>query len=168
MAPHGVYPASGDDEWVAIAARDDRDWRALCTAIGRPDLAREARFATLDARRRHATPLDVEIEAWTGTLPGAEIETRLQQAGVPAHVVLGTAAAPSDPQLLHRRHFLRVPHGHHGEVPVESSRAELERTPARVTRAGPLLGEDTDYVLRELLGYRQDDVERLRASGVLC
>jgi crotonobetainyl-CoA:carnitine CoA-transferase CaiB-like acyl-CoA transferase len=167
MAPHGVYATAGDDEWVAIAARDDRDWRALCRAIDRSDLAGDPRFATLDGRRRHRDLIDSELSAWTTSRAGAEVETRLQNAGVPAHAVLGTVAASGDPQVLHRRHFLRVPHGEHGEVPVESSRAELSRTPARVTRAGPVLGEDTDFVLRELLGYEPSEVQRLRASGAL-
>jgi crotonobetainyl-CoA:carnitine CoA-transferase CaiB-like acyl-CoA transferase len=55
----------------------------------------------------------------------------------------------------------------HGEVPIESSRAELGRTPARVERAGPKLGEDTDFVLRELLGYTDAEVDGLRSSGAL-
>jgi crotonobetainyl-CoA:carnitine CoA-transferase CaiB-like acyl-CoA transferase len=167
MAPHAVYPAAGDDEWVAITARDDRDWRALCAAMDRPELAVDPRFDALDGRRRHLAALDAEVTAWTRARPGPEVESKLQRAGVPAHVVLGTIAAATDPQLRQRRHFLRVAHAVHGEVPVESSRAELSRTPARVTRAGPVLGEDTDYVLRELLGYPEQEIERLRASGAL-
>jgi crotonobetainyl-CoA:carnitine CoA-transferase CaiB-like acyl-CoA transferase len=100
-------------------------------------------------------------------LPAVEVEARLQRAGVPAHAVLGSVAAARDPQLAARRHFLRVAHAVHGEVPIESSRAELERTPARVGRAGPGLGEDTDFVLRELLGYSSEAIETLRSSGAL-
>jgi crotonobetainyl-CoA:carnitine CoA-transferase CaiB-like acyl-CoA transferase len=167
MAPHGVYPAAGDDEWVAIAARDDDDWGRLSGAIAGAELASDPRYASLEARRRHSGELDASISTWTRALPASEVESRLQQAGVPAHAVLGSVAASGDPQLRARRHFLRVPHSVHGEVPIESSRAELERTPARVARAGPTLGEDTDFVLRELLGYSSADVDRLRASGVL-
>jgi benzylsuccinate CoA-transferase BbsF subunit len=167
MVPHGVYPAAGEDEWVAIVARDDADWRRLCVAIARPELAREAKFASLSARLAHRIELDAELSAWTRAHSGSEIASRLQAAGVPAHVVLGSVAAANDPQLASRRHFLRVPHGVHGEVPVESSRAELERTPARVARAGPLLGEDTDLVLREWLGYDDETIARLRSSGAL-
>ena len=167
MAPHGVYPAAGDDEWIAIAARDDGDWRRLCDVIGRPELASDPRFVSIEGRRRDRAEIDAAVAAWTRTLPGPEAEARLQRAGVPAHVVFGSVAAAADPQLQARRHFLRVPHSVHGEVPVESSRAELERTPARVERAGPMLGEDTDFVLRELLGYSSAEVDRLRASGAL-
>jgi crotonobetainyl-CoA:carnitine CoA-transferase CaiB-like acyl-CoA transferase len=167
MAPHGVYPTAGDDDWVAIAARDDSDWRRLCAAIDRAELATDPRFDSLSARRRHLAELDAAMTVWTRTLPGAEIEARLQSAGVPAQVVLGSVAAAHDPQLAARRHFLRVAHSVHGDVPVESSRAELDRTPAHVERAGPSLGEDTDFVLRELLRYPAAEIERLRASGAL-
>ena len=167
MAPHGVYRAAGDDEWVALAARDDADWQRLCEVISRRDLAEDPRFASVEGRLRHRDAIDGDIAAWTRSLPGAEVETRLQHAGVPAHVVLGTEAAAGDPQLLARRHFARVEHRLLGEVPIESSRAELSRTPARVTRAGPTLGQDNDFVLLELLGYSGEQVARLRASGAL-
>jgi crotonobetainyl-CoA:carnitine CoA-transferase CaiB-like acyl-CoA transferase len=142
----------------------------LATAAGRPvcaGLGRDPRFASLEGRLRHGDEIDDEICAWTRGLPGGAVETRLQQAGVPAHVVLGTEAAAGDPQLRARRHFLPVEHRLHGEVLIESSRAELSRTPARVTRAGPTLGGDTDFVLRELLGYSDQQVARLRAGAVL-
>ena len=124
-------------------------------------------MASIEGRRRHRDEIDAAVAAWTRTLAGLEAEAALQRAGVPAHVVLGSVTAAADPQLRSRRHFLRVPHSVHGEVPVESSRAELERTPARVERAGPRLGEDTDFVLRELLGYSDAEIDRLRASGAL-
>ncbi len=50
-APHGVFPTSEEDRWVAVACRDDADWRALCGAIGREDLAARSELATLGGRQ---------------------------------------------------------------------------------------------------------------------
>jgi crotonobetainyl-CoA:carnitine CoA-transferase CaiB-like acyl-CoA transferase len=167
LAPHGAYPTSGSDEWVAIAARDEADWRRLCAALERPDLVEDARFASLERRLAHADALDAEIAAWTRERSATEIERRLQDAGVPAHAVMHTGLAVDDPQLAQAGHFIEVPHALHGPVLVESSRYHLSRTPAVVTRAGPTIGQDTDSVLREILGYDEARIEALRSDGAL-
>ncbi len=166
-APHGVYPTAGSDEWIAIAARDERDWRALCQALAL-ELFADARFATLAARLANADGLDVALAEATRAIPGAELEHRLQSASVPAHVVMHGGLAAADPQLAHRGHFVEAPHAVHGRAWVESSRFRLSRTPAVVERAGPALGQDTDYVLRDLLGYSEARIAELRAAGAIA
>ena len=159
MAPHGVYPADGDDEWLAIAARDDADWERLRRVVG---LAADARFATLDGRLGHADEIDAAISAWTRGLAPAEAERLLQAQGVPAHAVAHSAG---DPQL--DGHFIEVAHALRGTDVVESSRYRLSRSPARVERGGPTIGQDTDAVLRELLGYDDVRIASLRAAGAI-
>jgi len=165
MSPHGVYPADGDDEWLALTVRDDDDWTRLCAAIDRPDLSADARLATLEGRRTHADEIDEAIAQWTGARGGSEGEQALQQAGVPAHVVVHAERAAEEPQF--EGHFVEAPHELHGTAFVESTRFTLSRTPARVERAAPTLGQDTDAVLRELLGYDPARIESLRAAGTL-
>ena len=97
--------------------------------------------------------------------PAAEVELLLQAEGVPAHAVVHTGVGMDEPQL--RGHFFRAPHAIHGDALLESTRYRLSRTPARVERAGPTLGEHTEYVLAELLGYDADRIESLRAAGAL-
>ncbi len=167
LAPHAVLPAAGDDEWIAIAARDDADWRALCEAMERPDLLGDPHFQDADSRRSNAATLELELSAWTKGLPPLEIERCLQARGVPAHAVMHTGLAVDDPQLRARSHFPTAQHAVHGEVRVESVRSELSRTPSQVERAGPTLGQDTEAVLTELLGYSPDRIAGLRAAGAL-
>jgi benzylsuccinate CoA-transferase BbsF subunit len=76
QAPHGVYPCAGADRWVAIAARDDRDWRALCAALGAPALAADARFATAAARLAARDEVDALVANLTAPLEMEEIERR--------------------------------------------------------------------------------------------
>jgi crotonobetainyl-CoA:carnitine CoA-transferase CaiB-like acyl-CoA transferase len=167
MAPHGAYPAAGQDEWVAIAVRDAEDWQRLCGALERPDLAADNRFASVEGRRAHADALDAAISGWTRERPSVEIERRLQDAGVPAHAVMHTRLAVDDLQLGQAGHFIEVPHALHGPVLVESTRYRLSRTPAVVTRAGPTIGQDTEDLLREILGYDDARIEALRSDGAL-
>jgi len=77
MAPHGCYPCRGDDQWLTIACEDDAQFAALCLAMGRPELASDARFADVVSRYRNQDALDGEIARWTRerswntTRPGA-------------------------------------------------------------------------------------------------
>ncbi|MCZ7601182.1 MAG: CoA transferase, partial [Gammaproteobacteria bacterium] len=65
MAPHGVYPAQGEDRWLSIAVRGDDQWRALVRVMGRPELAADARFATVARRLSRRAELDALVSEWT-------------------------------------------------------------------------------------------------------
>jgi crotonobetainyl-CoA:carnitine CoA-transferase CaiB-like acyl-CoA transferase len=147
LAPHGVFPCAGDDRWVAIACETDGQRAALADEIG--GLADEA------------------IVEWTSVRPVADIEKALQARGVPVHGVQNSGECWTDPQLVHRDHFLTVPHPVHETCVIEAPRVRLSRTPGRVERTGPTLGEHNDLVLRELLGYGDDEISQLVIDGAL-
>ncbi len=167
MAPHGVYPAAGDDRWVAIAAKDGEQWRALCDAIGKPELAGDERFATVEARIANETQVDEIVAEWAHGQDAFEIEAALQFRGIAAHVVLNSADLYADPQLQHRGHFVEVEHPLHGTITVSGSHFRLSRTPARITKAAPMYGEHNRYVLERILGYPPERIAELAASGAL-
>jgi crotonobetainyl-CoA:carnitine CoA-transferase CaiB-like acyl-CoA transferase len=145
--PHGVFRCDGDDEWVAVTCETDAERAALAGVVG---------AATEEA-----------VEAWVAGRPVGEIEQALQAVGVPVHGVQNSAACWRDPQLTHRRHYLTVEHPVHGHCIVEGPRIALSRTPAEVRRANPSMGEHNDHVLRDLLGYRDDQVTDLVIAGAL-
>jgi crotonobetainyl-CoA:carnitine CoA-transferase CaiB-like acyl-CoA transferase len=159
LFPNGMFPAAGEDRWVAIAVRDDRDWQALCDAIDRPDL--------LD-RRVARRDVEAGIARWTRERGADEIETTLQACGVPAHIALDTPGLFADPQLQHRGHFIEIAHGIFPATTIESSRLRLSETPARRPERALSLGRDNRYVLETLLGYSPERIAELAAHGVLC
>ncbi len=167
MAPHGVYPAAGDDRWVAIAVSDDAGWARLCEAIGRAELTHDARYATLSGRLAHHDEMDAVISAWTRERDMLEAEATLQAHGVAASAVQHSRDLYKDAQLLHRGHFVELPHEIHGTTTVEGSRFRLSRTPARIECAAPTFGHDNFYVLETILGYDADRIAELAAAGVL-
>ncbi|MGB0059216.1 CaiB/BaiF CoA transferase family protein [Candidatus Binatus sp.] len=167
FAPHGVYPAAGDDQWIAIVCRDDDEWRRLCAAMNNEDLARDSRYASAAGRLEHRDAIDSSIASWTRTLERADIESRLQSLGVPAHQVQNSADAYADPQFVHRGHFVALEHPVLGKFTVEGPRAKLSRTPATVRRAAPSLGQDNQHVLETILGYDETQITELAASGAL-
>ena len=167
FAPHCVSPAAGEDRWVAIVCRNDADWRELCSAMERDDLGNDPRYASAAGRREHREEIEGAIAAWSRTLEAGEVESILQSRGVPAHQVQNSTESYRDPQLIHRRHFVEVDHPTLGKFTVEGPRAKLSRTPAGVRSAAPMLGQHNQYVLEEILGYSEERITELAASGVL-
>lgn len=167
MAPHGVYPAAGEDRWVAIAVSTGDQWRALCATMGRDDLAADASLASAEGRLASRRELDDAISAWTSARDMADCEQLLQSRGVPAHAVQNGAECYADPQLHHRGHYIPLSHPVHGSTMVEGPRFRLSRSPARVTRAGPTFGADNETVLREILGYDDERIALLAGAGAL-
>jgi crotonobetainyl-CoA:carnitine CoA-transferase CaiB-like acyl-CoA transferase len=162
-APHGVYPAAGEDRWVAVAVATDEQWRALCGLLGPTapaDLDGPARLA----RRRE---LDALVAAWTAGRPADETARMLQAAGVPAHAVQDSAALRNDPQLEHRGWLVRAPHDRLGELTIGSNPIRLSDGPLTVAKAGPCLGADTFTVLNDILSYDGDRIAELAAGELL-
>lgn len=166
-APHGVYPASGDDRWVAIAVTDDAAFQALAAALGRADLATDPRLATAAGRLGHQDEIDNAIAAWTSEREADAVEAELQARGVAAHVVASSADLCADPQLTERGHFVRLPHPTAEATVVEHSRFKLGRTPAVVSGTAPTYGRDNQYVLESILGYDDSRITELVVAGAL-
>lgn len=168
-APHGVYsarPGGGHDRFVAIAATDDDQWRALAMAMGRPDLLDRPDLTDADDRRVASEELDAAIGAWAATRDADEIERELQKAGVPAYLAVLQDDYVRDAQLAHRGHLVSLPHPLHGSTTVEGARVRLVDTPGGPRAAAPMLGEHTREILTEL-GYSADRVDELETRGVL-
>jgi len=166
-APHGSYPVAGLDRWIAIACETDQHWQALCLEMDRPDLARNASLATIEARVARSEKLDQIVSKWTAPIDGAQLEAKLQARGVPAHRVQTSEDLCQDPQLAHRRHFVAVPHPLIPTVVIEGTRFQLSRTPAHIERGGPTLGQHIHEVLGGILGYDDDRIAQVVASGAL-
>lgn len=168
MVPHGCYPCRGEDAWVAIAVEDDRQWAALCRAMGRPHLASDPDFATLPARRRRAAEIDALISEWTSRYDKREVMGLLQAVGVPAGAVLNGRDLLEDPHLKARGFFTRVDHPVGGPQLQRTWPFNLSRTPGTVRSPAPCLGEHTRRVLTGLLGYSDAEVDELEAAGVIA
>ncbi|HEY4669892.1 MAG TPA: CoA transferase, partial [Tepidiformaceae bacterium] len=129
-SPHGVYPAKGEDRWVAIVAQTEEQWQSLSKVAGK-EWASDSRFATLSGRFENREALDAAIGEWTAGYEDTWLEEQLQAGGVPVHRTSNSIDAAADPQLKHRGHFVTVEHPELGPVAVEASRMKFSATPAR-------------------------------------
>lgn len=168
LAPFGTFRAN--DGWFAICAPTDAFAVGALRAIGREDLIGDAKYATRDARVRNADELHGLIGAWAAGRALRDVLQALESSGVPAAPVRDTAQAVRDPLVLQRREVVPLVHPEHGHLeglygsglPVNFSRSRAD-----LSQPAPGLGEQTEDVLRELLGYDEGELERLRAEGVL-
>ena len=165
--PHGCYPCKGDDLWCTIAVYTDDQWRSFCRVIGDPAWTGEDRFATFSNRKRHEDDIDRLVGEWTiGRSPG-EVMDLMQTAGVPAGIVARGEDLVADPQLKWRGHFKELEHPEMGRVPYDELPFRFSDASCSVHKAAPCLGEDNDYVAREILGLSDDEYDELKQKGAL-
>lgn len=167
MAPHNIYAAAGDDNWVAIACPDDDSWAALARVVGEP-WSTDPRFATRDGRLASEADLDALLGAWTRARDRFDVAAALQAAGVPGAVVArpedridhdeGTSAWGLWPVAHHREM---------GDVRVDGLPVHLSDTDWEITHGGPCLGEHNDLVFRDVLGLDEGEIAELRAEEVI-
>jgi crotonobetainyl-CoA:carnitine CoA-transferase CaiB-like acyl-CoA transferase len=165
IAPHNVYPAHGEDAWVTIAARSEPEWRALCAAMQREDLAEDPRFAEMAGRYEQRRELDAIIAGWTASRDARWIMQRLQRDGIAAGVVLSEPAALADPQHAARGFFREIEHPEAGTQQHAGAAWRASASPPTPARHAPLLGQDNEYVYRELLGFSAAEYRRFEEAG---
>lgn len=167
-SPHGVYGCKGGDRWCVIDVRSDEEWRAFCRVLGHPAWTREERFATFLGRQKDWEELDRLVEQWTCRLSAEEVMFLLQGAGVAAGVVQNSQdLLERDPQLRAREHFRWLEHPEAGPHAYNTPPFKLSATPADVHLPAPLLGQHTEYVLRDLLGMTEEEVNDLMVEGAI-
>ena len=166
-APHGCYPCRGEERYCVIAVRSDEEWKAFCKVIGQPALTRDPKFSTLAVRKQNEDELDSMVEEWTRDHTPEEVMSTMQMAGVSAGIVQTPKDLFEDPQLKHRGHFQWREHPVIGLLPYHSQAFKLSKTPEQLVKSAPCLGEDNEYIYKEILGYSDDEISDLMAEGVI-
>jgi crotonobetainyl-CoA:carnitine CoA-transferase CaiB-like acyl-CoA transferase len=171
-SPHGAFRCAGDDNWIAISVQSDAQWNSLVTEIGSPSWATDHRYATAAGRKANEAELDRNLTAYTITQDRYTLMERLQARDIPAGVVQKASDRfDRDLQLKDRGYFVDLPHSAIGTWPVEGFPARLSASPAdvggRTGRAAPKLGEDNDFVYRQIFGLSDRELAALREEDVI-
>jgi crotonobetainyl-CoA:carnitine CoA-transferase CaiB-like acyl-CoA transferase len=166
-APHGVYPARGDDEWVAIAVQRDAEWEGLRRALGDPDWARAPELARSAARWERRALLDERVASWTRELDKHEVFARLSAAGVPAGPVYKPLELMADPQLAARGFYEPIAHPAMGEWRIHGWDWRPRGAGLCLRRPGPDFGGHNRELLAEL-GLAAAEIAELEAQGVIA
>jgi benzylsuccinate CoA-transferase BbsF subunit len=166
-APHGAYPCRGDDRWCTIAVFTDEEWQSFIQAIGHPAWTKEDKFSTLLGRKQNEGELNTLVGQWTVNFTPEEVMTKLQTVGVAVGPVESPADILEDTQLKARNHFQYVENRELGMFPYNGQSYRLSKTPAEFRFSPPDIGENNEYVCRELLGMSEKEYVDYLISGVL-
>jgi crotonobetainyl-CoA:carnitine CoA-transferase CaiB-like acyl-CoA transferase len=165
IVPYQVFKAA--DGHIIVAVGNDSQFVKFCEVAGRPDLARDPRFARNADRVRHRATLIPILEAIVRERPIADWVEALEEATVPCGPINDIAHALADPQVAARELRIDLLHPLAGRVPLVGNPIKSSSTPPVYDRAPPLLGEHTDEILRERLNLEPDEIALLRAEGVV-
>ncbi|QLL08907.1 CaiB/BaiF CoA transferase family protein [Mycobacterium vicinigordonae] len=167
MAPHGIYPCVGEDRWIAIACRDDREVALLSKVLDEPELVSD-RFSALGQRLAACDELDALVGACTRKCEADSLAVELAAAGVPVSVVKSPRERiEEDPDVAAWDLFPKVTHPEIGAVRVEGLPLRMSATPWSIGRAAPCLGEHNHDVLGGLLGRTDEELDELTKQGVI-
>ncbi|MDG4669125.1 CoA transferase [Mycobacterium sp. 236(2023)] len=166
-APHGVYPCLGDDRWIAMACRDDREVALLAKVLDEPALTAD-RFATLAQRLAAAAELDAIIGAATSTRVAGSLADDLIDIGIPASVVKSPPERiDGDLDLARDGLFPTVSHPDIGTVRVEGIPMTFSATPWSIDRSAPKLGQHNREIFGGLLGHSDQTLDDWAERGVI-
>ncbi|MGA8380320.1 MAG: formyl-CoA transferase [Stellaceae bacterium] len=165
--PSTTYPCApgGPNDYVFITAQQQM-WPAFAQAIGRPELARDPRFGTEEARWDNREALAAIIEEWTRGRSKHEAMRILGAAGVPCGACQDTGEVLADPHLKAREMIVELDYPTRGAYQTVGCPIKLSDSPAEISRP-PILGEHTEALLRQLCGLDPDEVARLHEDGVI-
>jgi len=159
--PHGVYRTAGTERFCAVAVETDEQWEGLCSVV--PELGRAGDRWSETAQ----ADIDGIVAAWFASRDGFEAAGELRDAGVPAYMALRAGDFCADPNLAARGFFIQLDHGAIGTMAFDGPVTLFSATPARPWRAGPLVGEHTQQVMSDILGFSDDEIGALAAAGAL-
>ena len=162
-----LYPTTG--KWVYVCERNEDDrYAAVCRALGEPAALRDPRFADAARRRTNNEALIAAIEAETLKHGHEELMKAFKAAGVVASPINNFADVVRDDQAWQNKYFMKAYCEEvEREVDIRGLPVTLSKTPGEVHSLGPQLGQDTEILMMELLGYEWEQIEALKAKGAI-
>ncbi len=170
LAPHGVYPARGEDAWLAIVVRSDAEWARL-RGLAQPALD-DPRWDRALNRLHSQDALDAALGEWTRQHAAAELAELLQSEGIPAFPLMSPIDLLVDPDFAALT-AAAIDLSAEAAAPARGGALyvgapwKMERTPAALRAPTPNRGEHDDYIFGELLGLSSAERAALRAEGVI-
>ena len=165
IVPYETFAASDGD--VVLAVGNDDQWRRFCAAAGLDELGADPRFATNRLRVENYDALKPVLDRAIRSRTRETWLAALRAAGVPCGSVRAIGEVLRDPQLAAREMIRTLEHSIAGPLSVLGVPVKLSATPGSVRTAPPTLGQHTDAILRDELGFDDERIGRLRSIGAV-
>jgi formyl-CoA transferase len=165
IVPYQTF--KGRDQWFIVGVGNDRQFQALCSLMGHPEISGDERFSSNPRRVANRDVLIPMLQEIFETEDADVWLAGMTEAGIPCGPINTVDQVFEHPQIQHRGMVVEVPHPTAGSVRVVGPPVVMSGTPAQVQSHPPLLGEHTDQVLRERIGLSDDEIADLRESGAI-
>ncbi|TDJ59410.1 MAG: CoA transferase [Nitrospina sp.] len=165
VAPSNVYPTK--DGSLLIGANQDSVFGRLCGAMGTPELAKDPKYISHKVRGENQQELDDLIGQWTSTLSTSELLDVMEKNGVPAGKIFKAQDMLADPQFKARDALIKVDHDQYKNLVMQNVFPRLSKTPGKVSRPAPELGQHNTEIFQDLLGLGKGDIDRLKKQGAI-
>ena len=164
LVPYGIFPAK--DGSIVVACLTQGFWSRICDSIGRPELAADPRYDSLEKRRDARSEVNETVSQFTRQHSVQDLVGIFTAFEVPHAPILGVTEALSQPQAKARGMVVEVEHQTLGRIPIVNRPVTFERQ--SVPTAPPVLGQDTDAILGDILGMTAARIAELRSAGVVA
>ncbi len=165
IAPSNVYPTR--DGMLLIGANQDTVFKRLCEAMGRPELATDARYSNHRSRGQHQFELDATIGAWTAHQSTRQVLEQMDRHGVPAGLIYRAPDMLEDPHFAAREAIVTVRHPHYGDLKMQNVAPKLSASPGSIRSVAPALGQHNSEVYSTLLNYSPTRMADLATQRVI-
>ena len=167
VAPHNIYRCYGEDRWISIVVSNDIEWSIFCKVINRIDLLENNLFSTNTLRITNQDVLDQEISESLRNWNADELMHLLQTKGVSAGLVQNARdRVDNDIQLQDRNYFQEIEHPEIGTYKFDGFPAKFNEIGHHMKRSSPIIGQDSKSIISGLLGYKQEDIDRMESEDV--
>ena len=155
------------DGWAYIVATNDAMWKRVCEALDKPEWLEDERFASRADRQKNSDALEAELSQWFAARKTKDAVDHLSGYSVPAAPIHDVVGAANEPHVHDREIMMEVPDPVAGSMYVTGKTIKFSRTPM-VVGSAPLIGEQTNEVLSDILGYGDDKVRALHEASVVA
>jgi crotonobetainyl-CoA:carnitine CoA-transferase CaiB-like acyl-CoA transferase len=162
LVPYNVFPAQ--DGPIVVACLTNSFWERICQALGMQDWIADPRFDTIEMRRDNRQLVNERISELTREKSIADLVEIFTKHQVPHAPILGITDALSQPQAVARGMVVETDHPVLGRVPIVNRSIKFPGSPQPVPDAPPILGQHTDEILRDILGFTSEEIDKLRSS----
>jgi len=174
-APCGCYRCKGEDQWANITVYSEEEWQGFCRALGDPSWTKRKRFSDASSRLKNQDELDRYVEEWTLQYDKYKVMEVLQKEGVPAAPVMNERDCVEDPHIKARHFYEMVTHPETGPAPDYGPGThlypgiawKLSKTPGTIYKHPPRLGEDNEYVYKQIIGVSDEEYAELEKEGYI-
>ena len=166
-APYGVYPARGEDEWIAICVTSDEQWRELCRLMDRPELSDSEEYSDESARRNDLNALDEIIAQWTREQDGPELAASLQSVGIAAGRAAKNYQLLADSHLNARNFFVEIDEPDVGKKTYPGQAIRMDGMDRASWIPSARLGEHTEKILSQLLAMNDARISQLEQDETI-